>query len=147
MVPFLFLVASATTDNLTTSGEPKHGKNNNKGTAPQHVRLNNTDPLILVTKSHYYSLQSSLLPKIWILWMFCSTVICLITAFCEPLLLPDHNELQQPWTIIYSSLCVSINTPNSWLCVCESPLTGSHLLLDTLTGWNGWYWSRYIKYW
>lgn len=69
--------------------------------------------------------------------MFCSTGICLITAFCEPLLLPDHNELQQPWTIIYSSLCVSINTPNSWLCVCESPLTGSHLLLDTLTGWNG----------
>lgn len=41
-------------------------------------------------------------------------------AVSTAMLLPDHNELQQPWTLIYGLLCVCINTPNSWLCGCDS---------------------------
>ncbi len=122
MVPLLFLVATTTTSNSTGNGNYTQGKNNNKSNAPRHVRPN-TEQFEIATKSHRYPLQSSLFLKIGLFCISVSACICLIIAFSTALLLPDHNELQQPWTVLYGLLCVCINTANGWLCGCDSWLS------------------------
>ena len=134
MVPLLFLVATTTTSNSTGNSNNTQGKNNNKSDAPRHVRLSNTEWFEIATKSHCVPLQSSLSPKIWLLCILLSSCICLIIAFSTALLLTDHNELQQPRTVIYGLLCVCINSANSWLwlwLLAESPFFKPLIFCET----------------